>query len=161
MDELKFVKQLKWNDKEKNLIMDKEYYVSKDFTDDVKHFKLARGVLYQKLQGSVCQIRGREKEEYSTKYYPETFDINQETADSIFPLTSSTWLLYMGNGDENNSDKFYSVMVPLYNDPKVQTLIANEKNKTLFESFHYEDNDYIVYIQYQDYNYDYSVVQKK
>lgn len=64
------------------------------------------------------QARGREKEEYSTDYFPEDFEISMENADNVFPLISATWMLYMGVG-EKEQDRYYATLMPLFNDSKV------------------------------------------
>lgn len=46
VDELKYVKKCRRKSDEAKLELVEEYYVNKNFTDNVKHFKLARDMLY-------------------------------------------------------------------------------------------------------------------
>jgi len=172
-DEVKYLKRYKFDtskDKRKLTIAD-EFFVHSSF-DGSKNFRFTNKMVYENgTEAYLCQKRGDELEGSGATISPlieaiDTYEVTDE-----YPLQSQRWLLIYGplaqddNEDDDGAGSYYTeedddtvgkngygaILLPEYNQPKVQILPPNDVSYYKAEYFFYQNNNYMVYHK-QSYN---------
>ena len=146
-DEPKYVKYLQVTNEnnKKYLKLINQWFVNPNFTGENMSFQIQGEMLYSKLQGTLLQKKGEEKEDIIMTCEPDIEGLDSSRIKEGFPMASKSWMLFYWNKDPYSNTYPPMVLLPCYNQPKINILDSNETYYYKNEFFFHGDQNYIVY----------------
>ncbi|CAI2365026.1 unnamed protein product [Moneuplotes crassus] len=179
VDEIGYVKRcnLKVEEKKTELVLQNEYFVSKNFSG-TNNFLLTDGMVYESDANAYLCVEKGEHTQSHFKITPDIKGIDKYEISEEYPLEHQNWLLFYGPleeeffenktqsrqdepkpgessleeseiyDDELESRVYGALLIPKYNIPSVPICNVGNNDTYKCEYFFYHNNNFVVYHKY-------------